>query len=641
VIPLLGVILGFVLPGCLLARLLRLSLGPVAGLLCSLMLLIQTVFWLGLCGLPLNLHTVGTVLLLATVLLAALLRRSPCPRGTRPPLSLLNKWVIAISAIVSALVMLRLGLAPLSGADTYWRWEFLATQILQQQSFAFYPPFDAADYSLYFYPEGVPPMVGFSYFWLYACFDGAVKSATSLLVGAQWAAILATTWAIARRLASARAGALAVAVLLSCQNVFWAVAIGQETGWTTLGMLAMIYFLCAQGKQRRAQVAMAAIAAATAALSREYGCYVAICGVCMLACQRADRRDFAIFATVVACLAAPWYLRTWMITGNPLYSLDLAGLFPRNLMYKVDMDLLGTYVGFQSAPGPMCLFFLVAFVQYATLPVLGLAASIAIARRHGFLLICAAFGSIIWFMSVRYTDVPSNSERVMAPVFAVLAIAAAIWFDQAFQRRRVGVLAGLFLVLGAFAIFAMLDAGKVQLTQWPQLVAAVLALAALGLGLDWRAPRRLVQLLLVLALVGLCGRAVCYICAFPTRHLKEDFSVTSTHSFAPRETRVRAFLETNPLPPGSRILATTTYAKPAFANSAYEIVSPFSPEMLFLLESEDPATVNAEFDARGIAAILVLDNPSVCRVPSICSKPAEGWTMVFDHWPNRIYLRSK
>ena len=94
------------------------------------------------------------------------------------------------------------------------------------------------------------------------------------------------------------------------------------------------------------------------------------------------------------------------------------------------------------------------------------------------------------------------------------------------------------------------------------------------------------------------------------------------------------------MPHGSRILATTTYARPTFVDS-YEIVSPFSPEMLFLLETEDPATLNAEFDARGINAILVLENPSVCRNPRICSQPGDGWRQVFHVWPNRLYVRHK
>jgi hypothetical protein len=636
VLAILGVILAFVLPGCLLARILRVRLGPVAGLLLSVMLLVQLVFWMGLAGAALNLHTVGAALLTANLLIGFFFWRRPARSRLSREFSPLARLTFAICAGIGLLVLVRLVLAPLTGADTYWRWEFLATQILTQQSFAFYPPFDAADFAHYFYPEGVPPMVGFSYFWLYACFGGVAKSATCLLVFAQWAAILATAWALTRRFGSEKAAALAVAILLSCPIVFWAVAIGQETGWTTLSMLAMLFFLSNEGPRRRQHVAMAAVAAAIGALSREYGCYISICGVLTLLWQR-NWRDILLFGVVVAALAAPWYLRTWTITGNPIYSLGLGDLFPRNLMYHTDMERLAQTMGFQAAPGAMALFFLVAYAQYATLPLAGLAGAVALLRRQGFLLICAALGTLIWLMSVRYTDVLSNSERVMAPVFALLAVAAALWFDSG----RKGILAVLFLLLGAFANFALLDAGRAQLVQWPVLLGATLAAGALGLFLDLRAPRGLVRSLVMAIVLLALARSLLYVAAFPTRHLKDGIDLAKRHHSAPREVNVRAFLQWNPLPPGTRILATTTYARPTFANTAYEIVSPFSPEMLFLLESENPAVVNAGFDERGIGAILVLENPSVCRVPGICSKPAEGWRLVFDHWPNRLYVRDK
>ena len=630
----LGVILGFVLPGCLLARVLRLKLGPVAGFMLSTMLLVQVVFWMGMCGVPLSLHSVGLALLVVNALVATLYWRSPRSERVPRQLSPLAKVTIAISAALGVLVLLRLFLAPLTGADTYWRWEFLATQIVAQQSFAFYPPFEAADFAHYFYPEGVPPIVGFSYFWLYSCFGSAAKSATCLLVGAQWAAVLATGWALARRLGTERAAALAVAILLSCQNVFWAIAIGQETGWTTLSMLAMVYFLAYQGPHRRSHVAMAAVAAAAGALSREYGCYICICGGFMLLWQRAERRDWLVYALVLGVLASPWYLRTWMLTGNPIYSLGLGDLFPRNLMYHTDMETLAQTMGFGAAPLAMVLAFFVAFIQYATLPLAGIAGALAVARRHAYLLFCIGLGSAIWMMSVRYTDVLSNSERVMAPVFAISAVAAALWLDSG----RKGILAILFFLLAAFADFALLDSGHVQLNQWPLLLGVALGLGGLGLFLDWRTPqvaKVIVPLIVGIALV----RGVMFMAAFPTRHLKE-IDVAREHNFAPREVAVREFLQANPLPHGSRILATTTYARPTFVDS-YEIVSPFSPEMLFLLETEDPATLNAEFDARGINAILVLENPSVCRNPRICSQPGDGWRQVFHVWPNRLYVRHK
>src|SRR5580658_8929728 len=109
-------------------------------------------------------------------------------------------WILVLLSLITAAVVVRSILWPLSGADTPTRWNFLAIQMLGQHSFAFYPPMSASDYRVYFYTDGIPPLVSFSYWWLYAMTGGAHPSLTALSVGLQFVTILFFVYRIGRNL---------------------------------------------------------------------------------------------------------------------------------------------------------------------------------------------------------------------------------------------------------------------------------------------------------------------------------------------------------------------------------------------------------------------------------------------------------
>jgi hypothetical protein len=438
----LAAILGFVLPGYLLAGLLRSEGRWRWAFPLSLILLFWAVFAAGIFGLPVTGPVVG-VLLIGEILVIRLLkkwrRRSLSQNAKRAPMTALARRLLWGLYPLVALVFLRTALWPLAGYDTSFRWDFLARQMLGEHSFRFYPPISAADYRIYFYTDGIPPLVSFSYWWLYTAAGGWHPPLTSLLVIAQLIAILWFTYSIGMKSHSALAGVLAAGILGGSTLFVHSVAIGQETGLTALSIAAM--FDCVIGRRDRPAMVLAGLAAALGALSREYGCAIPIIGAVAVLWLGGGWRNAAILVVTAAIAAGPWYLRNAVLAGNPLYS-NRFGPFPVNAMHVAILDYYRTYIGVSTWDAKQWRTVALSLIEQAPLQcTLGVAAAGIFFRKAVFFGLAAAVFVVLWLDSIGYTS--GNwpyAMRVLTPALVALSILAGRLIAAA-RQRWVGIAA--------------------------------------------------------------------------------------------------------------------------------------------------------------------------------------------------------
>jgi hypothetical protein len=163
----------------------------------------------------------------------------------------------------------------------------------------------------------------------------------------------------------------------------------------------------------------AGLAAALCALAREYGWMAVAAGAATLAWRRFPSRQIGIFAAVAVAAAAPWYVREWLRTGNPFYSLAV-GPFPVNPIhdgilqfYRTVMHVNDSVVGMLFTLAPLQL-------------VAGIPGAAMRFRERGYLAAIAALVAAVWLQSVGYTSAGlETSLRVLSPAMAVLSVAAA------------------------------------------------------------------------------------------------------------------------------------------------------------------------------------------------------------------------
>ena len=162
---------GLTVPGYLLARAFRVGPAWAAAFPFSALMLVETVQLFAMTGVAIRFETMLMALGgYALCSLAWLRARSPdgsaeedlklsCAALREP----LPAAALCLSLAILCVVVVRTALYPLRGPDTAFRWEGLAVAMLQHQSLAFYPPVTAADYAVYLYADGIPPLVASVY----------------------------------------------------------------------------------------------------------------------------------------------------------------------------------------------------------------------------------------------------------------------------------------------------------------------------------------------------------------------------------------------------------------------------------------------------------------------------------------------
>lgn len=422
---------GLLLPGTMILRALRLPWSLAAAFASSAAVLYALMLGHSFTSAPVTLVSLGLSFIAVGVLACFVpARRTETTLSSSfACFTRLGGWA-PFCALFWLLVGWRLSTQPLTGPDVYFRWSWLAEQIRHFGTLDFYPPRRGADFVRYFWAESVPPGIGSLYTWAYACGGGTNALWTSPVVALQLLSLHELVWRLGNRWGGEVVARRAVMLAAASPLLTWSTLIGQETGLTALAVCGLVWTLAHLRDEDGARWAvLTGIFAIVAASTREYGLVFAVAAV-GIALVSGPRRPALVLALVALPLALAWPLRVWLLTGNPIYSLNLAGLFPVNagfiawsaafhaphahpLATSADWLGLARYLLLWALPAligaGVLLALLARRLRDATVPALFIALSIA-----------------LWWASLPYTAGGLfYSLRVLSPALALLAIIAA------------------------------------------------------------------------------------------------------------------------------------------------------------------------------------------------------------------------
>lgn len=177
-----------------------------------------------------------------------------------------------------------------------------------------------------FYPLGVEMLFAQGL----ALQGGATASAEHGII-----AVLATlaTYGLARELGAKRTSAGVIgAALFTLQGIFtWdATSTFVEMGFTFYGIVAVWWAVRYARSPSRLSAALVGLAAGAAAAAKNVGLLVDVVvlapfAVVALRCRR--RSDLVVAAAGVVVLGSYWYIRNWIVAGNPVYPLVFGGKY--------------------------------------------------------------------------------------------------------------------------------------------------------------------------------------------------------------------------------------------------------------------------------------------------------------------------
>lgn len=465
-------VLGLTIPGYALARVLRLERCWLAMFAFSVLIICQIVVWLAIIGGEISFNVVVTILVVFSVCCGYLIRRRPerdketlttiKQRFVEAPL--IFKISVSLSVLLVLAVAFRMILYPLGGPDTFTRWDALARNMFHYGSLFYYPPVKPSDYSIYFVPDGFPPLVASAYWWIYASFGAPLPALTFISVVLQLISVLCLTYATVEKTLGENAACFTLMTLISSPLLINSFEIGQESGFLSVSLIGQLCFALAAIRHPSASTVIAsALFASLGSLAREYGPILAVPGLLILLRDAGTKKFAVTYALLVTGLTLPWYVRNWFITGNPFYSHALPLGFPVNevfvamMKYYVDIFALS---GFSLTQWSSLLYEIMAG---AIIPiVVGILSMILYFRNliPYFISIFIVFG--IWFWSVGQTcGGVLYSLRVLSPAIVVLScVSASIYaqyFDPLRNLQRQKLMATTLIIFACWGIISALS----------------------------------------------------------------------------------------------------------------------------------------------------------------------------------------
>ena len=425
-------IAGLIVPGTMVLRAIRLPWSLAAAFVTSITALYATVLMFAYSGTTISLLTLGGAL--SGVALAGRLvptrTTSTAQASSFTHFYKMEGW-LPLYLIFWAVVGYRLIYQPLTGPDVYFRWSYLAEQMLQFGTLDFYPPRSGPDFLRYFWPESIPPGIASLYAWAYACGGSKLALWTSPIIALQLLSTHEIIWRLANRWGGEEVARRAVLLAAACPLLTWSFLIGQETGLTALSVTGLVWCLQSTGERnRRGWIALAGIFAIAAASTREYGPIFAVAAMVATIFLRLPRKQTVLFALIALPVAFAWPFRVWLLTGNPVYSLDVGGLFPLNPVSQLwstefhqavahtfselaDWGSLGRYILLWALPAVIGLVALIFL----------LVQQLREARMVAFFVVVII---ALWWISVAHTAGGLfYSLRVLSPAFALLIVAGS------------------------------------------------------------------------------------------------------------------------------------------------------------------------------------------------------------------------
>jgi hypothetical protein len=434
----------FPLPGWLIGRRLGSPFLAITALLASAAILFNLILLMDTCGLPLTPTAVGAGYLAVCGGLFAWARRSgpaagPGRRALERPAG--PAWLCLIAFALAGLSIAARGVAePLSGYDNSFRWDYLARLILSRHSLQFYPPFRMQDFDLYPWCDGIPPLASILNFGIYAATGSDAPGWITLRAVAEFLVLGALVHRYSRELWGGQAGWASLGALGISALFVWGLSIEQENGLVAVGLVAMLYLL-QRAPEGPGSAGWAGVAAGVAAISREYGLYFVILGAGLLGLQ-GRRRSVSRFLAAAACVGAPWYLRNWAKTGDPVYPA-MGSLFPTNPVHTEIMGDIANFLGFRTSPFPLRDVPWTLLATSGALGILALVGALRLRLRTRGLLLGIALVVALWVWSMPQTAGGWNySMKVLVPALALAAVLAG-WIGR--LPGRIGLAAALCL----------------------------------------------------------------------------------------------------------------------------------------------------------------------------------------------------
>jgi hypothetical protein len=471
---------GLLAPGAALLRALRLPRSVGGCFAGSAVVLYGSAFALNALGLRLSLASLAAALTAVTLAALLIARR----RGATTPIDAGGeKGFFASFTRLGALtpVMLLfwgvigflLWREPLAGPDIQFRWAFLPEQWLRHGNLDFYPPISPADFLSYFWVESIPPGVASLHAWAFACGGGFAPAWTVPVTALQFLALHDLAWRAGAAAGGEGAARPAAVLTAACPLLNWSCRLGQETGLTSLAALGLaVTLLRWRSTSRPAWAAAAGLFAALGAMTREYGLVFPALALAALLAGRASRAAWGAFALAALPLALAWPLRCALRTGNPFYSLDVAGLLPVNAIFVAWVNDHRALFGAALADRAGWLYVLRWLTLGAGPALVGwIALLVAARRRRSATFAAAAVAGFLglWFLSVPYTvGGLFYSLRVASPALAIGAVAAGVLVAGVPALRiRALLLGALLLATLPYTLLLPENPAHVPRRGWP------------------------------------------------------------------------------------------------------------------------------------------------------------------------------